>query len=208
MSGPNDFQAIVSAILNNQLFRIAPTSAVTNDAVIGMLVGAGLESDWRINAPGGGAWQITDLVTFSTSDVNAAVTYMFPRYIEAASADQAQPASAGKFADIAYKAERPRVPYAQSQGQDRVDSVYHTVVTNYGTAGGQAGVDTVIGGNLPGAGFLQPVLSFLGQLTDIRLWRSLGWIGLGLLLLIVGMIIWFSGSRTASTVAGVAGRAV
>jgi hypothetical protein len=34
------------------------------------------------------------------------------------------------------------------------------------------------------------VLSFLGELTDIRMWRSLGWIALGIGFLILGVIIW------------------
>lgn len=203
MAGPNDFGTIVTAILNyqqgagesgiNKVIQQVGSQSPLNDTIAAaMLVGAGLESSWRIAAAGGGAFQITDHVNFDPIDINAAVAYMYPRYSTGATADVAMPEGSAKYADIAYKAERPAKPYAQSQGQAKVDSVYQTVLTNYGSAGatGLAPIQTVVGGNLPGAGFLQPVLSFLGDITDIRIWRSLGWIALGIIVFIIGLIIW------------------
>jgi hypothetical protein len=117
---------------------------------------------------------------------------MYPRYKTAAAADVGLPEGSAKYADIAFKAERPAKPYAQSQGQARVDAVYQTVLQNYGggTPGssGQAGITTPAGNWAQG--FLGPALSFLGDLTDVRMWRSLGWIALGILVFIVGLIIW------------------
>ena len=95
-----------------------------------MMVGAGLESDWRISASGGGAFQITDHVSFSPTDINAAVSHMWPRYFGPAVLAASQTESSNKYADIAYKAERPAVPYQQSQSKAKVDSVYQTVVQN------------------------------------------------------------------------------
>jgi len=40
------------------------------------------------------------------------------------------------------------------------------------------------------SGFLGPVVGFLGNLTDVKLWRSLGWILLGIVLLILGLVLW------------------
>ena len=203
MAGPNDFAAIVTAVLNYQqgsgeggiakLAQQASSQSPLNDVIaVAMLVGAGLESSWRTGAAGGGAFQIIDHVNFDPTDINAAVAYMYPRYSTGATADIAMPEGSAKYADIAYKAERPAKPYAQSQGQSKVDSVYQTVLQNYGSAGatGLAPVQTIVGGNLPGAGFLQPVLTFLGDLTDIRMWRSLGWIALGILVFVIGLVIW------------------
>lgn len=186
MAGPNDFQTISTALLNfeNSNFPRMPGDDTT---VVAMLVGAGLESDWRANAAGGGAWQITDKVQFDPTDLASAIRYMWPRYSAAVAADAGMPEGSAKYADIAFKAERPAAPYAQTQGQQKVDSVYHTVMTNYGAPGStaQAPVNTQIGG-----AFLGPVVGFLSQLTDVRMWRSLGWIGLGLLVLLLGLALW------------------
>lgn len=189
MAGPNDFQAIVTAILGY----------VTDDTtVVAMLCGAGLESDWRIDAPGGGAFQIIDSrpspttsLTSGNSQISADVKYMLPRYQAACTAHAAEPEGGDKYANIAHDAERPAAPYQQSQGEAKVNSVYQTVVTNYGKVGatGTAPVKTIVGGNI-GLGFLGPVLDFLGDLTDIRLWRSLGWIAVGLLVFLLGLALW------------------
>lgn len=212
MSGPNDFAAINQAIWNyisttygsgagnntlggvaNQIGAATESSPGIVDTMTAMMVGAGLESDWRISASGGGAFQITDRVSFSPTDINAAVSYMWPRYFGPAVLAASQTESSNKYADIAYKAERPAVPYQQSQGQAKVDSVYQTVVQNGAGPGstGTAQIQTQVGGNVSAAfAFLQPVLSFLGDLTDIRVWRSLGWIAVGIAFLILGLVIW------------------
>lgn len=206
MAGPNDFAAIVTAILGfqaansgNPLNTSSPVSlnsanSADDAVVVGMLMGAGLESDWRISAGGGGAFQISDKVSFSPTDINAAVAYMYPRYKAAVLVDASMPEGSAKYADIAYKAERPARPYAQSQGQAKVDSVYQTVQQNYGSAGAsrQGAVNTVVGGKIAdwAQGFMGPILSFLSDLTDVRMWRSLGWIAVGIMVFVIGLIIW------------------
>lgn len=190
MSGPNDFTAIQAAILNQ---------TQDDTVIVSMLVGAGLESDWRIDAPGGGAFQIVDAarpsaasaLTSGGKQIDADVKYMLPRYMAAAVVHANAPESADKYAAIAKDAERPAVPYQQSQGEAKVQKVYTTVTQNYGKVGAtnQTATKTVVGGNL-GLGFLAPVVSFLGDLTDIRMWRSLGWIGLGAIVLVLGVVLW------------------
>jgi hypothetical protein len=193
MAGPNDFQAITTAILDQ-------TSDDT--VIVAMLVGAGLESDWRITAPGGGAFQIisgrpsvSGIGTAVTTQIDADVKFMLPRYAAAAVDHAADKEGPDKYASIAHDAERPAVPYQQSQGEAKVSSVYTTVVQDYGkvSATGQSQVKTIIGGNI-GLGFLGPTLAFLGQLTDIRLWRSLGWVLLGIVVLGAGLLLWLKGS--------------
>jgi hypothetical protein len=190
MAGPNDFQTITGAILDQ-------TSDDT--VIVAMLVGAGLESGWRIDAAGGGAFQITDAarpkpvnaLTQGNTQIAADVKYMLPRYEAAVIVHAGDKESADKYANIAADAEKPKVPYQQSQGEAKVQSVYTTVRQNYGAPGatGRGNVKTIVGGNI-GLGFLTPVAAFLSDLTDIRLWRSIGWIGLGLALLVLGLVIW------------------
>lgn len=200
MSGPNDFDTIRTAILNQ-------TS--DNTVIIAMLVGAGLESDWKINAPGGGAFQITDPAralggtaflpnasgsfsfsqgSFSSAQIDLDVRYMLPRYVAAATIHKNDTESPDKYANIAYDAERPAQHYQQSQGEKKIQSVYQTVVQNYGSVNAQA--TAPVETQNPALAFLQPVISFLGDLTDIHMWRSLGWILLGILLLVGGVILW------------------
>jgi hypothetical protein len=192
VAGPNDFDAIRTAVLQK-------TS--DNTVIIAMLVGAGLESDWHINEPGGGAFQITDAARpgptgtdvalgkgAATSQLNADVAYMLPRYSAAAATHKADPESADKYANIAHDAERPKQTYQQSQGEPKVKTVYQTVLQNYGgvTATATAPVETTN----PVLSFLSPVLSFLSKLADPHLWRSLAWIVLGGLLMLLGVVLW------------------
>lgn len=187
MSGPNDFDAIRSALL-----------AQTQDdtVIVAMLVGAGLESNWSINAPGGGAFQIIDnrptLHAIGAGPIDQDVAYMLPRYQTAATAHAKDPESANKYADIAHDAERPAQPYQQSQGQAKVDSVYHTVVVNYGMGSGAStgGPDSVISTN-PFQAAIQPVVDLISRLTDVRMWRSIGWLGLGIAFVVLALIVWF-----------------
>jgi hypothetical protein len=186
---PADFQAITTAIL---------THTSDDTVIVAMLVGAGLESGWRINAPGGGAFQITgsrttigQAITGTGSQIDADVQIMLPRYEAAAIVHRGDPESADKYANIAHDAEKPAKPYQQSQGEAKVQSVYATVSQNYGSVGatGQGQVKTVIGGQI-GLSFLAPVLSALSDLTDVHMWRSISWIVIGALILIVGLVLW------------------
>lgn len=208
MAGPNDFDTIRTSILRQ---------TTDNTVIIAMLVGAGLESDWRIDDGGGGAFQITDplrpksgVVFFlpgsgtpvatsaggqqfdignaGNTQIDLDVHYMLPRYEAAAQVHKNDAEGPDKYANIAYDAERPAQPYQKSQGEAKVQQVYSTVVGNYGNVNAQATASTSV--NNPAAAFLQPVISFLGALTDVHLWRSLGWIVLGLLIMIIGLIMW------------------
>jgi len=190
MSGPNDFQAIVAAILKH---------TQDDTVIVAMLVGAGLESDWTIGAPGGGAFQIIDsarpttpsnFLGVSLDQIDLDVQYMLPRYQSAAAAHAKDPESADKYANIAHDAERPALPYQQSQGESKVNSVYHTVVVNYGMGGTSGGPDQVISSN-PFSAIIQPVTDFISRLTDVRMWRSVGWLALGLAVMVLAIIVWF-----------------
>lgn len=187
MSGPNDFDAIRTAILGQ---------TQDDTVIVAMLVGAGLESGWNINAPGGGAFQIIDsrptLHAVGQGPIDADVAYMLPRYQAAAAAHAKDSESANKYADIAHDAERPAQPYQQSQGQAKVDSVYHTVVVNYGMGSGAStgGPDSTITVN-PFQAAIQPFVDFISRLTDVRMWRSVGWLTLGLAFIVLALIVWF-----------------
>lgn len=188
MSGPNDFDDIRTAILKQ---------TQDDTVIVAMLVGAGLESGWSVNAPGGGAFQIIDsrptLHVIGQSAIDADVAYMLPRYQAAATAHAKDPESADKYANIAHDAERPAQPYQQAQGQAKVDSVYHTVVVNYGMGGGGAssgGPDSVISTN-PFQAAIQPFVDLISRLTDVRMWRSIGWLTLGIAFIVLALIVWF-----------------
>jgi hypothetical protein len=191
MSGPNDFDAIRTAVL---------AQTQDNGVIIAMLVGAGLESNWNINAPGGGAFQIIDaarpspgftLIPSGVNQIDYDVGYMLPRYQAASAAHAKDAESSNKYANIAHDAERPAQPYQQAQGQAKVDSVYHTVVVNYGMGGGSAGgPDSVVSTN-PFQAAIQPFVDFISRLTDVRMWRSIGWLGLGVALIVLALIVWF-----------------
>lgn len=211
MSGPNDFEAISQSIL-----------AATQDdtVVIAMLVGAGLESTWRIDAAGGGAFQIIDAARpiappswlvfgLGDSQIDLDVKYMLPRYTAAAAAHAKDADNADKFANIAHDAERPAQSYQQSQGETKVQSVYQTVLTNYGGGGVSGGSSQVVQSN-PILAFLSPVTGFLTTVTDASLWRSVGWVLLGLALLGLGLLIWLwptlkRGATTVATLAATKG---
>jgi hypothetical protein len=185
MSGPNDFDAIRTAILRQ---------TQDDTVIVAMLVGAGLESDWRIDAAGGGAFQIIDqriILSFGASRIDEDVQYMLPRYQAAAAAHAKDPESADKYANIAHDAERPAQPYQQSQGEDKVNAVYHTVVVNYGMAGASAGGPGSVTTTNPFDAIIQPVTDFLSRLTDVRMWRSVGWLLLGVAFIVLGLLIWF-----------------
>lgn len=97
-----------------------------------MLYGAGLESSFDPSAAGGGAWQITDNVSFTPTDLNSAAQYMYPRYYQAwqaAGSPTPGDITPDIAAQIAYQAERPAEPYTQSQPQN-VQSDF-TDVINY-----------------------------------------------------------------------------
>lgn len=190
MSGPNDFDAIRDAIL-----------AHTQDdtVIIAMLVGAGLESTWNINAPGGGAFQIIDaarpqapvtLLGPGIDQIDLDVQYMLPRYQTAATAHAKDSESADKYANIAHDAERPAQPYQQAQGQAKVNDVYHTVVVNYGMGGVSGGSSQTKSTN-PFDAVIAPVTDFISRLTDVRMWRSIGWLWLGVSIIILAIILWF-----------------
>lgn len=185
MSGPNDFDAIRDAILRQ---------TQDDGVIIGMLVGAGLESNWNINAPGGGAFQIIDsrptLHAVGRGPIDADVAYMLPRYQAASAAHAKDPESADKWANIAYDAERPAQPYQVAQGEAKVSSVYHTVVVNYGMGGSSGGPDAVISTN-PFDAIIQPVTDVISRLTDVRMWRSVGWLILGIAVMVMAIILWF-----------------
>jgi hypothetical protein len=195
MSGPNDFDAIRTAILKQ---------TQDDTVIIAMLVGAGLESDWSINAPGGGAFQIIDAARPSAplppflsfgaevpGQIDADVDYMLPRYQAAATAHAKDAESSTKYANIAHDAERPLMPYQQSQGQAKVDSVYHTVVVNYGMGGASTGgPDSTITVN-PFQAAIQPFVDLISRLTDVRMWRSIGWLILGIAFIVLALIVWF-----------------
>lgn len=186
MSGPNDFQAIVTAILKQ---------TQDDTVIVAMLVGAGLESTWNINAPGGGAFQIIDsrptLHAIGQSQIDADVAYMLPRYQSAATAHAKDPESADKYANIAHDAEKPAQPYQQAQGQAKVDDVYHTVVVNYGMAGATSGGPGSVITTNPFDAVIAPVTDFISRLTDVRMWRSIGWLWLGLSVIGLAIILWF-----------------
>lgn len=190
MSGPNDFDTIRTTILQQ---------TQDDQVVVAMLVGAGLESDWRIDAPGGGAFQITDirsgdvlgLSSLGGSQIQLDVSYMLPRYQAAATAHAKDPESADKYANIAHDAERPAQPYQQSQGEDKVNAVYHTVVANYGMPGaGSGGPGQTVSQN-PFDAVIQPVTDLISRLSDVRMWRSVGWLLLGVAFIVLGLLIWF-----------------
>lgn len=186
MSGPNDFDAIRTAILRQ---------TQDDHVIVAMLVGAGLESDWRIGAEGGGAFQIIDarptLHDVSQTQIDADVSYMLPRYQAAAAAHAADPESADKYANIAHDAERPAKPYQQSQGETRVNDVYHTVVVNYGMAGASAGGPGSVTTTNPFSAVIEPVTDLISRLTDVRMWRSVGWLTLGIMVIVLALVIWF-----------------
>jgi hypothetical protein len=195
MSGPGDFDAIKTAILKQ---------TQDDHVVVAMLVGAGLESTWNINAPGGGAFQIIDParpaaplappLTFGVDfpgQIDADVGYMLPRYQAAATAHANDAESADKYANIAHDAERPALPYQQSQGQTKVNDVYHTVVVNYGMPGGSAGGPGSVISSNPLDAVIGPVTDFISRLTDVRMWRSVGWLTLGILVIVLALVIWF-----------------
>lgn len=99
---------------------------------LAMLYGSGLESSFNPTAAGGGAWQITDNVSFNPTDVNSAAQYMYPRYYQAwqaAGSPTPGDITPDIAAQIAYQAERPAEPYTQSQPQN-VQSDW-TAVLNY-----------------------------------------------------------------------------
>jgi hypothetical protein len=213
MSGPNDFQDIAAAILRQ---------TQDDTVVIAMLVGAGLESDWRIDAAGGGAFQIIDpgrpaaplppafgFGTAAPGQIDADVGYMLPRYQTAASKHAKDPESADKYANIAHDAERPALPYQQSQGEAKVNSVYHTVVVNYGMGGAGAGGPGSVVSTNPFQAVIGPVTDFLSRLTDVRMWRSVGWLTLGVAVMVLAVVVWFRKPLTeaATTVASTAGKA-
>jgi len=183
MSGPNDFQTIVTAILKQ---------TQDDTVIVAMLVGAGLESDWNINAPGGGAFQIIDARPHVIGgSIDADVAYMLPRYQAAAAAHAKDPESADKYANIAHDAERPAQPYQQAQGQAKVDDVYHTVVVNYGMAGATSGGPGSVISTNPFTAVIAPITDFISRLTDVRMWRSIGWLWLGLSIIGLAIILWF-----------------
>lgn len=147
-----------------------------------MMLGSYLESTWRIKASGGGAFQITDKVDFDPTDIHASVAYMFPRYDNAVNGiPNFESDQKNNSAKAAFIAERPKVMYPQ----DRIDAGWKEMgqlVSNPSTA---------IPGALSGTNaFLQPVVKFLSDLSDIRLWRSLGWLLLGIVLFILGLALW------------------
>ncbi len=193
MSGPNDFDTISKSIL---------THTQDNTVVVAMLVGAGLESGWNISAPGGGAFQIIDSarptapgyspIPLNIDQIDLDVQYMLPRYQAAATAHAKDSESSDKYANIAHDAERPAQPYQQAQGQAKVDSVYHTVVVNYGMGGGGSagGPDSVASSN-PFQAALQPVIDLISRVTDVRMWRSVGWLTLGIAFIVLALIVWF-----------------
>jgi hypothetical protein len=151
-----------------------------------MQLGSYLESQWRIKAAGGGAFQITDHVNFDPTDIHAAVAYMFPRYENAVNGiPNFEGDRKNNSAKAAFIAERPQVMYPQ----DRIDAGWKemgNLVSNPSTA---------VPGALSGANaFLEPVVKFLGDLSDIRLWRSLGWLLLGIVLFILGLALWLKKS--------------
>lgn len=202
MSGPNDFDDIRTAILKQ---------TQDDTVIVAMLVGAGLESDWNINAPGGGAFQIIDsrptFHAIGQGPIDPDVAYMLPRYQAAVTAHAKDAESSDKYANIAHDAERPAQPYQQSQGQAKVDSVYHTVVVNYGMGGGGAstgGPDSTITVN-PFQSVIQPVVDFISRLTDVRMWRSVGWLILGGMFIVLALILWFR--KPLEKAAGVAAKA-
>lgn len=165
-----------------------------------MLFGAGMESSFNPSAAGGGAWQITDNVSFSPDDVNASAQYMYPRYYQAwqaAGSPTPGDITPDIAAQIAYDAERPAEPYTQSQPQN-VQSNFQQVLQylqgsgiQFGTGGaeqvsGSSAVDTsILGVNVTQAAqsaesFFSALLWLMKPSNDIRL--LLGFLSLVFLL--------------------------
>lgn len=202
MAGPNDYDKIQAAV-GPWVAQNAHAHEI--DIVLCMMFGAGLESNWsNISQTGGGGgrgyWQITN----GPTDLAAQIKVMGPQYIQGVnnyfSAHQNQ-WSESDYLTIVQNVERPQKPYVQTQGQSTVDQKWQVTLTGEGTA--FVNSTTNIANQITNAasnpiniaaGFLGPVLSFLSDLTDIRLWRSLGWIFLGVALLVIGVVLWVRGS--------------
>lgn len=58
-------------------------------------------------------------------------------------------------------------------------------ITGAITSGTTAAEDT--------AGMFGTMTAFLGALSDAKMWRSLGWIVLGLILIVMGFVLWAKG---------------
>jgi hypothetical protein len=198
MAAPADFTAITTAVL---------TLTTDSTVVVAMLVGAGLESGWNESAGGGGAWQIIDaarpkasVLTGSQLQLDAA--YMAPRYIAAASANT-ETESADKYADIAYVAERPAMKYQLSQGEARVQSVYSTVLQNYGQGGsGATGQGQVLStGPLSGAeNAAAGAGAVLDWITTPANWVRIAEVALGGVIIVIALhALVSSGSVSSST---------
>lgn len=170
-----------------------------------MLFGAGMESSFNPAAAGGGAWQITDKVSFSPDDVNSAAQYMYPRYYQAwqdAGSPTPGDITPDIAAQIAYEAERPAEPYTQSQPQN-VQSNFQQVLQylqgsgiQFGTGGaeqvsGSSPVDTsILGVNVTQAArsaesFFSALLWLMKPSNDIRLLLGL----LSLVFLLTSVIL-------------------
>jgi hypothetical protein len=55
--------------------------------------------------------------------------------------------------------------------------------------------------HLPGWSEAQAIKAGIGELTDARMWRSLGWLLLGFALLIGGLMLWLKIPQTGARVA-------
>ncbi len=66
----------------------------------------------------------------------------------------------------------------------------------------------ILGGHLPDplAGIAGALSAFYHALTDGKMWRSLGWIFLGIALMMAGLIWWIGPSAARSSPAGLARR--
>lgn len=73
---------------------------------------------------------------------------------------------------------------------------------------GQAPIDTIVGGNLPGASALEQLSTFLTDLTKPGTWASVGFILLGIVLLITALVKLVVGSKAGKAVVGAASKAV
>jgi hypothetical protein len=203
MAGPADFGTIVTAILNRQ------GTIKDNTVIVAMLVGAGLESGWNINQPGGGAFQIIDAArphaTVVKSQIQADVDYMLPRYIAASIVHAAQPNTADKYADIAHDAERPAERYQNSQGEAKVQAVYQTVTQNYGTGDAGSTVQGVVKTVSPVGDLLGEAGAVLKWLATPANWVRIAEVGLGATIVIVAlhaMATSGSAAKSASTLKG------
>lgn len=87
---------------------------------------------------------------------------------------------------------------------DVVDTITQMVAGNAAGVSAPAGPAVAAATSAPGLGMLTAVEGIWAELTDGKLWRSLGWLVLGIVLMLLGVAWWIGPSGARRSPVGLA----